>query len=389
MRYSTRKLTERLCRLLTMKSMIFWAVVGVTMCGGSFSPPLVNISLDVPAEQRWEPLMKIFDRDFLREAAAAVIDTTIPKWVHRAVTPIVKALEKYVPQPYAGEIRGMASYYQSDISDIVLLNFAYEVSAFCTSIVAQSTKGNIYHGRNLDYPHDVLKNLTIDIQFIKNGQVAYRGTSFAGYVGLWTGQSANKFTVSGDQRDKGHWWENVISAFLLKSSPVSWLVREPVSLCLCMETLEVATDFDDAVMRLSKVPIITDVYYIVGGVLPKEGVVITRDRSGPADIWPLDWKMGQWYLVETNYDHWLPTPKRDPRRDVAIKALNATGQNNINIRSLYQVLSVNPVCNSITVYTTVMSAGAPEEYRTVVRETCDESSFKRIAAGLDRNVNQV
>ena len=60
-----------------------------------------------------------------------------------------------------------------------------------------------------------------------------------------------------------------------------------------METLEVATDFDDAVMRLSKVPIITDVYYIVGGVLPKEGVVITRDRSGPADIWPLDWKMGQ------------------------------------------------------------------------------------------------
>lgn len=31
-------------------------------------------------------------------------------------------------------------------------------------------------------------------------QVAYRGTSFAGYVGLWTGQSPNKFTVSGDQR---------------------------------------------------------------------------------------------------------------------------------------------------------------------------------------------
>ena len=28
----------------------------------------------------------------------------------------------------------------------------------------------------------------------------YRGTSFAGYVGLWTGQSPNKFTVSGDER---------------------------------------------------------------------------------------------------------------------------------------------------------------------------------------------
>lgn len=50
--------------------------------------------------------------------------------MHTAVIPIVKALEKYIPQPYADEIRGMAAYYQSDITDIILLNFAYEVSAY-------------------------------------------------------------------------------------------------------------------------------------------------------------------------------------------------------------------------------------------------------------------
>lgn len=72
-----------------------------------------------------------------------------------------------------------------------------------------------------------------------------------------------------------------------------------------------------------------------------------------------------WYRVETNYDHWLPTPKRDDRRqvddrfliqyhtiriwsslwivsfcsfrDVAMKALNVTGQNHINMNTLYQV----------------------------------------------------
>lgn len=52
--------------------------------------------------------------------------------------------------------------------------------------------------------------------------------------------------------------------------------------------MEVAEDFKDAVMRLSKIPIITGVYYIVGGVRAGEGVVITRDRKGPADIWPLE-----------------------------------------------------------------------------------------------------
>ncbi|XP_029358330.1 N-acylethanolamine-hydrolyzing acid amidase [Echeneis naucrates] len=333
------------------------------------SPPTLNISLDEAPELRWAPLLRVFDRDYLKKAAAEVIDSTIPKWVHHAVAPVVASLEKYVPQPYAGEIRGMASSLGGGIADIIMLNFAYEVSAFCTSIIAQDKNGNVYHGRNLDYPHPVLRNLTINIIFLKKGQVAYRGTSFAGYVGLWTGQSSNKFTISGDQRGTEHWWnwwKNVVSAVLYRRSPVSWLVRE---------TLEEAQDFQDAVMRLSKIPIITGVYYIVGGVRPREGVVITRDRGGPADIWPLDPVNGSWFRVETNFDHWLPPPARDHRREAANKALNATGQDHINMNSLYQVLSLYPVCNRITVYTTTMTAATPEKYSTVVRpEGCSETN---------------
>lgn len=54
------------------------------------------------------------------------------------------------------------------------------------------------------------------------------------------------------------------------------------------KTLEEAANFQEAVMQLSKVPLIADVYYIIAGIHPGEGVVITRDRRGPADIWPLD-----------------------------------------------------------------------------------------------------
>ncbi|KAJ3602876.1 hypothetical protein NHX12_030621 [Muraenolepis orangiensis] len=326
------------------------------------SPPLLNISLDEPPEARWAPILEVFDINFLNKAMAEIIDSTVPRWVHEAVAPLVVALEKYIPQPYAGEIRGLAQHAGASVSDIILLNFAYEISAFCTSIVAQDTEGNVYHGRNLDYPKAVLRNLTVNIHFIKQGEVVYRGTSFAGYVGLWTGQSPKRFTISGNQRGKDrwwNWWKNVVSALLLKSSPVSWLIRE---------TLEGAADFQDAVMRLSKTPIITGVYYIVAGVHPGEGVVITRDRKGPADIWPLDPLNGGWYRVETNSDHWLPSPGGGHRRrDEAVKALNATGQKNINLATLYQVLSVYPVCNGITVYTTTMTAAIPGEYNTLVR----------------------
>ncbi|CAN9512553.1 unnamed protein product [Ophioblennius macclurei] len=331
------------------------------VCRAERAPPAVNISLDEEPELRWKPLLQLYDVDYLKAAAAEVIDSTIPKWVHHALAPVVESLEKYIPQPYAGEIRGLAAHMGGELSDIMMLNFAYEVTAFCTSIVAQDDQGRLYHGRNLDYPHSILRNLTIDIFFLKKGEVAYRGTSFAGYVGLWTGQSPNKFTVSGDQRGSErlwNWWKNIVSAVLYRRSPVSWLVRE---------TLEEADDFQDAVMRLSKIPIITEVYYIVGGVQPGEGVVISRDRKGPVDIWPLDLVHGGWYRVETNYDHWLPPPARDHRREAANKALNATGQEHINASTLFEVLSVFPVCNGITVYTTTMSAATPEKYDTVVR----------------------
>ncbi|XP_020489454.2 N-acylethanolamine-hydrolyzing acid amidase [Labrus bergylta] len=335
--------------------------LGVCSCRAEIAPPTLNISLDDDPEVRWVPLTEIFDADFLKKAAAEVIDSTVPKWVHQAVKPIVVALDKYIPQPYAGEIRGLAEHFGGSLSDIIILNFVYEVSAFCTSIIAQDKKGHLYHGRNLDYPHSgLLRNLTVNLVFLKNGEVAYRGTSFAGYIGLWTGQSPNKFTVSGDQRGSEHWWnwwKNLVSAFLFRRSPVSWLVRQ---------TLEEAEDFQDAVMRLSKIPIITGVYYIVGGVRAGEGAVITRDRTGPADIWPLDPVNGEWYRVETNFDHWRPPPARDHRREAANIALNATGQDHINIETLYQVLSLFPVCNGITVYTTTMSA-ASDTYSTLVR----------------------
>ncbi|XP_041315594.1 N-acylethanolamine-hydrolyzing acid amidase [Pyrgilauda ruficollis] len=337
-----------------------WVLLAL-LCGaaGAAAPLRCNVSLDSPAEQRWLPVLRHFEPAFLRAAVQRIIDESVPKWVHQVIQPIAAELELFMPQPFAGEIVGMCRALGINIGDGILLNFAYESTAFCTSIVAQDDKGNIYHGRNLDYDFvDILSKITLDVQFIKGGQVAYQGTTFLGYVGLWTGQSPHKFTISGDERDGGRWWENAIAAFLNRNYPVSWLVRD---------TLSEAEDFQSAVLRLADIPIIAEVYYIVGGISPKEGMVITRNRRGPADLWPLDPLSGAWFRVETNYDHWTTPPPLDDRRTAAIKALNATGQHNINFDTLFKVLSVKPVLNNNTVYTTVMSAALPHRYQTWMR----------------------
>ncbi|KAG8515221.1 N-acylethanolamine-hydrolyzing acid amidase [Galemys pyrenaicus] len=293
------------------------------------APPLFNVSLDVAPKLRWLPVLRHYDLDFLRAAMEGIMGDKVPKWVHAVIRKTEGELEHFLPQPFLDEIHGMCDFLNLSLADCVLVNLAYESTAFCTSIVAQDSSGHIYHGRNLDYPFgNLLRKITVDVQFLKNGQVVFTGTTFIGYVGLWTGQRPHKFTVSGDERDKGWWWENMIAALFQRHSPISWLVRTALS---------ESENFEAAVDRLAKTPLIADVYYIVGGVSPKEGVVITRDRGGPADVWPLDPLNGAWFRVETNYDHWEPPPEKDDRRTPAIKALNATGQANLSLEALFQV----------------------------------------------------
>ncbi|XP_048859118.1 N-acylethanolamine-hydrolyzing acid amidase-like [Brienomyrus brachyistius] len=330
-------------------------------CYADFAPPIVKVSLDEPPKERWAPLMEVIDVSYFRTLPSLIIESFVPSWLHQAIRLVIETLEDYLPQDYLSEIQGLASLSGTDSTDIILLNFGYEISAYCTSIVAQDTNGRIYHGRNMDFPlfRDILRNVTVDILFMKDAKVAYRGTSYAGYVGLWTGQSANNFTITGNARLAGSWWGSVIWAFICKFTPASWLLRH---------TLAEAASYHDALERLSNVPIINSVYYIVGGVQPGEGAVVTRDPWGSADVWSLDPPHGHWFRVESNKDHWKTTPEDDERRKSAIKALNATGQENINLDSLFKVLSVNVTCRRSTIYTTVMSAGTPEKYRTVVRE---------------------
>ena len=70
---------------------------------------------------------------------------------------------------------------------ILVMNLIYDLTCFCTSIVADSPDGSMLHARNLDYGIPGLRNLTIALDFQKNKKTVYRGVTFAGYVGLLTG----------------------------------------------------------------------------------------------------------------------------------------------------------------------------------------------------------
>ncbi|CAI5445268.1 unnamed protein product [Caenorhabditis angaria] len=269
------------------------------------------------------------------------------------------------------ELKGISEASNLPLGEIVGLNILYDIAAFdrkhifglgCTSIVAQNSDGVIYHGRNLDYDMTgLLKNITIFVDFKKNGQILYSGITFALYNGLLTGQKPGKFSVSLNARYSGAYIDNILMEFYTKfRRPVSFFIRE---------TLENAENYEIAVDRLSKTHLISPSYIIVAGVNKNEGVVISRNRWKAADIYKLDTfgKKNQWYLVETNFDHWKGD--HDPRRLTAISELKKIGSKNLNAASMMNVLSTAPVRNNMTVFSTVLSPANPDFFyiSTVVR----------------------
>ncbi len=56
-----------------------------------------------------------------------------------------------LPAPFGDEIKGIANKTGIPLGEVVLYNIFYEVFTVCTSIVAQDTKGQLYHARNLDF----------------------------------------------------------------------------------------------------------------------------------------------------------------------------------------------------------------------------------------------
>ncbi|XP_055331057.1 N-acylethanolamine-hydrolyzing acid amidase-like [Paramacrobiotus metropolitanus] len=330
--------------------------------GCTVTPKEYNINLDDDPHHRWDQVLNDFP--MTQEDTVAAITLLLqemglsPKMLPY-LTKIAKFIHKELPQPYRDEIQGIAGKTNTDVGLVTMLNIGYDLSAFCTSIVATDANGDIWHARNLDYNStSQLRNTTITVNFQRNGKTLFSGVTFAGYIGLVTAIKPNAFTMSIDERDVGAFIDNILELLDPKVSLLGFDLRE---------LMDKANSYSEAVAFVSSLHMPAPVYVILGGLKGDEGTVVTRSRRSAIDIWPLSTAKGRWYLVETNYDHWNNPPWWDDRRTPAEQSMNATGQNAIGKMTMFNVLSTPKVFNQYTVYTTVMSASRPNETQTWIR----------------------
>ncbi|KIH59982.1 hypothetical protein ANCDUO_09774 [Ancylostoma duodenale] len=174
---------------------------------------------------------------------------------------------------------------------------------------------------------------------------------------------------------------------------MSWLTRE---------TLEQFNTYTEAKAHLMTTPMLSPVYYILGGLNPWEafilklrrmiytrlqalsantskhvcfqGSIITRSLNGTdllTELNPTD-KNG-WYLLETNYDLDKPVTNRvallripksfntclqvlylDDRRTPGNHCMQKLGQKNVDFQGIFNVLSSRTNLNKLTTYTVLM-----------------------------------
>ncbi|XP_017559592.1 N-acylsphingosine amidohydrolase (acid ceramidase) 1a isoform X1 [Pygocentrus nattereri] len=342
-----------------------------------------TLNLDLPPSERWTHVIKEKKAELvamiqaIKDLAGGFFHGKLIHLVDNELPLIVDTL----PYPFNEEIKGLAAVSGVPLGEVVLFNIFYEIFTVCTSVVVEDLKGNIYHARNLDFglfmgwdrkTHtwtitEKLKPLVVNVDFKRNNKTVFKSTSFAGYVGMLTGIRPKEFTLTVNERFSVDGGYIGILEWILGQRDGMWMSF------LTRRVLENATSYEDAKNELAQTKLLAPAYFILGGNQTGQGCVITRTRINTLDIWEIALKLGRWYVLETNYDHWEEPFFLDDRRTPAMKCMNKITQANITLQTIYDVLSTKPVLNKLTTYTSLMevSTGKLESYIRACPNPCN------------------
>uniref|UniRef100_A0A914ECW2 ceramidase n=1 Tax=Acrobeloides nanus TaxID=290746 RepID=A0A914ECW2_9BILA len=255
--------------------------------------PWFTIDLDQDPQTRWTEVGKAYGQKM--QVAISTVNTTLQAFGLGALWDSLLELMDpglaHLQEPYHSELIGLANVTGLPIQQLTLLNLFYEISKGCTSIVAEDPTGRIYHARNQDFgtffiwkttdhqwgQTDALRDLLVNLNFVKDGKLLFKGVTFAGHLGILTGLKPNTFTLSTNARF-GSTIPEMISYFKNGSLGRNFLMY------IDRDVLINATSYDEAVAYIQSVPMYASAYYIVGGAKSGEGAIITRSPNATDHI---------------------------------------------------------------------------------------------------------
>jgi len=355
------------------------------------SVPKAIVNLDLAPIDRWTELATQYKtqiNNMVNEFVDHIKKFPGRKWENflHYIEVNQKQLLDRMPNHYGDEIKGIQQVTGLPMSSLLAFNLGYEIMGFCTSVTAQDISGHMYHGRNLDFglflgyntssgPNenfqwtntDLLRQMTVIVDFTRNGQVLYSTVSYVGYVGLLTGVRKGGVTVTVDTRFDDN-FDKFLKAWIQDPSDTASLLSQ--ALRSQIEDDTIGTNFETYWATLGATRLVGPAYAIIGGPLAGQGIVltITPNSTVPVDTWRITDSDGlpstasvedKFYVLQTNYDHWEAPPKIDDRETAAYDCMdNVITKNGVSKESLYNLLAAMPTRNRLTTYTAIMDCAA-------------------------------
>jgi hypothetical protein len=314
-----------------------------------------KIDLDREPQERFKEVTLDFKEDTVR--AVRFYTGFVPQ-------PIMWSLEQalsliWLPKlpEYYDEVVGIAKYLELDKRIMLIIQFVYDLSSFCTSIVAaEAGTGQVIHARNLDFLNSgIMRNITYEAQFFKNGKLLYRATMFAGLNGVMTGERPGGFSISLNSRNPSY-RKNLL---VLAVNIAAYITSAPQVTRVIRETFESCSDYECAFPMIKDTKMMAYAYLTIAGSKPYQGAIVARDRYGPAHVEELTSNGTVWFLSQTNDDHWkgICTERCQYPRE----ALPALGRENLNPSNLINILKQYPSNNKYSIYNVLMMPSKSSE----------------------------
>jgi hypothetical protein len=142
--------------------------------------PRYVVHLDGPVETRWSQIAA--DYKHLMPQVLQTVDSILGTGAMAGfATGMMSLLSHLGVVLYGDELKAISKDAGVPLGALTLLQLAYEVFAFCTSIVTdedvQQTGGCPMHIRTMDWDMKVLEQMTIEVDFRVRNQTVFLGTT--------------------------------------------------------------------------------------------------------------------------------------------------------------------------------------------------------------------
>ncbi|KAF4681109.1 hypothetical protein FOZ60_012579 [Perkinsus olseni] len=382
-------------------------------------PPTVTIDMSLAPEEHFKPAVRAVLKEhayedsfepLFREFNASVFGKE--KLQDKDYETLADAADKFYPMQ-ARELRGISEefaaqghyvsypYLSAWMYAIEMEHIEYPSSATtvednneCTALLVADSEGNVVQGRNMDRPPvytPYARPVTLNFDVINNsnGVPDFKASGF-----YWIAASFVTIDIPGHLSMQANYRYYPTYRDTPTKEDIFEYIEEGRAPALQtyddMIFEHGIIDIEPAVEFLSKCPMSIPAYLSMAGAGDKfQAAVVSRDEDGLAvdqngvkhEPLYLNNQSGDyseannWYLVQTNYDHWEADPIADPRRTVAENCVKEHGKTN-DLKSTWDVVMdcsfLNGVSTNHTIYTSIMDP-TYGDFSTYIRYDADDA----------------